>query len=478
MKHRVIPSLFSIVVLALSTARTTGAFEDLSAMRGANYVPSYARNDVATWMDYDPAVIDRELGYAERLRLTTVRVFLNQAVFEHNPKLFLERFETFLSLCDKHRIRAMPVLFDSCFDPQTVDLKEYREKKWMPSPGFPRLGASDRPAMEDYIHQVVGGHKHDQRIVLWDVMNEPEMTASYADLDHGGRQTIDEFVRWVLRRVKKEKPMQPLTIGWALPESNIVAIDLVDVVSIHAYRDLKPKIQGAQNWGRLHGKQVIINEFVGQPQQPIERALPIAAELKIGWVFWELMLGKTQFTGGSAPYQGHIYPDGTCRSVHEVAAILHPEGYTGDPREIAAKAGFRPRSFSEEGITFEGGWQRRSEQGPAGGRLWQAGNPDDSATKAVTGSAITVVLKHGPDCGIVTISIDGKPAAVAEIDTYSPDVDWNRRTVVAENLPAGPHAVVITATGRKAAASKFRYVHVVDIPRRTLITSGSRTSPS
>ena len=48
---------------------------NLSAIRGANYVPSYARNDVATWMDYDPAVVDRELGYAERLNLNTVRVF-------------------------------------------------------------------------------------------------------------------------------------------------------------------------------------------------------------------------------------------------------------------------------------------------------------------------------------------------------------------------------------------------------------------
>ena len=65
----------------------------------ANYVPSYARNDVQTWMDHDPAVVDRELGYAERMKLNTVRVFLQYAVYEHDPKLFLERFEGFLGLC-------------------------------------------------------------------------------------------------------------------------------------------------------------------------------------------------------------------------------------------------------------------------------------------------------------------------------------------------------------------------------------------
>jgi hypothetical protein len=109
---------------------------DLAWMRGANYVPSYARNDVQTWMDYDPAVIDRELGYAAKLKLNVVRVFLQVAVYEAAPQRFLDNFENLLSLCAKHQIRLMPVLFDSCFDPQTVDLKDYHDKKWMPSPGF------------------------------------------------------------------------------------------------------------------------------------------------------------------------------------------------------------------------------------------------------------------------------------------------------------------------------------------------------
>lgn len=417
-------------------------------------------------MDYDAAVIDRELGYAERLKLNTVRIFLSQAVYEHDPKLFLERLESFLTLCEKHSTQAMLVPFDSCFDPQAVNLKDYRNKSWIPSPGFPRLREKDRPAMEAYIHAVVGGHKDDRRIVVWDVMNEPESTSRYRDWDHGGRAVIDQFVRWALRRVKRERPVQPLTIGWAGAHANIAAIDLVDVICVHhycPYQQLKSQIQEAQHWGRLYGKAVIMNEFVGQPHQPIEQAIPIAARQKIGWVFWELMIGKTQFSQGSAPYQGHIYPDGTCRSVREVAAILHPGGYTDDPRRIAADAGFRPRSFTDGGITFEGAWQRWDGKGPIGNRLWHAGNPDDSATMTVTGTAIAVVLKHGPDCGIATISVDGKPAPIAEIDTYSKAVERNQRTVVAQDLPPDSHTVTVTATGRKAAAASFRYVQVVDI---------------
>ncbi len=454
-----------------SAAENAAPKDDYTWIRGANYVPSYARNDVAIWMDYDPAVIDRELGYAARLKLNTVRVFLNQAVYELEPKLFSERWENFLSLCEQHKIQAMPVLFDSCFDPQTVDLKNYRDKNWIPGPGFSRLGEKDRPAMETFIRDVVGAHRTDRRIVMWDVMNEPESTAKYGDWKQGGRQTIDEFVRWSLRRVRQEAPVQPLTIGWAGAQGNIAAIDLVDVICVHHYcpsQELKQKIQEAKLWGRLYGKPVIMNEFVGRPQQPLEVAVPIAAEQKIGWVFWELMLGKTQFSQGRRPYQGHLYSDGTCYSAKEVAAVLCPEGYTGSAEDVAAKAGFKlsdkvAKGFAEEGLTFSPLWDRWNGEGPAKNRLWYAVDPQETAVKEVEGRSVALVLKYGPDCGVATVMVDGKPAAVPELDTYSRDVDWNRRVVVAENLSAGLHRVVLTVTGRKAAAASNRYVQLVDI---------------
>jgi hypothetical protein len=464
---RAVLAAFLWVAGAACSAR---AAEDFSTLRGANYVPSYARNAVAIWMDFDPAVIDRELGYARRLNLNSVRVFLQQAVYEKRPQRFLADFETFLALCDKHQIRMMPVLFDSCFDPQIVDFKDYRDKTWMPSPGFGRLGTEDRPAMEDYIRAVVGSHKADRRVVIWDVMNEPVSTKHFKDPElawnQGGYQTIGEFVRWALQRVRQERPVQPLTIGWNSWNLNILSIDLVDVISFHTYSAdarLHEPIREAQLLGRLYAKPVVMSEFAGRPIQPIEKALPIVTERRLGWYFWELMIGRTQFAETGAPYQGHIYPDGTCRSAREVAAILHPGGYSGDPRAIAAQAGFRPRSFVDQGITFEGGWERWNGRGPTRGRLWRGGNLDDSATKTVRGTTISVVLKHAPDGGIATVAIDGKASPVGDIDTYAKDVDWNRHTVVARDLSAGSHTVVVTASGRKNDASKHRFVQLVDI---------------
>jgi hypothetical protein len=459
--------LLTIVSLTFLTAHAK-AVEDLSTMRGANYVPSYAKNDVQAWMDYDPAVVDRELGYAERLKLNTVRVFLNVAVYEKQPEKLLTDFESFLGLCDKHQIKMMPVLFDSCFDPQEVDVNNYRGKTWIPSPGFGRLGNEDWPAMEKYISAVVGKYRNDKRIVLWDVMNEPESTRKWHVAE--GRTRIVAFARRALKRVKDEKPVQPIGIGWGYSSNICNTADLSDVLIMHNYKrseDLRADIRHIKEMGLSMNKPVILNEFAGRPQQRIEEALPVIAKEQIGWCFWELMLGITQFATvpykGFAPYQGHIYPDGTCYSVTEVAAILYPEGYTGDPGEIAAKAGFRPRSLTDGPYRFSDGWTRWNGTGPKGNRLFYTKEAGKTVTTAVSGSQVSLVHKVGPDCGIATVTVDGKPIANGEIDTYSAAVEWNRRTVVADGLANGPHEVVVTVTGRKTPASSNAYVQVVDI---------------
>ena len=180
---------------------------DFRWMRGANYVPSYARNDVQTWMDYDPQVIDRELGFAEKLKLNVVRVFLQVAVYERDPERFLANFESFLSLCQKHHIQMMPVVFDSCFG-EFPDLERYREKDWMACPGQNRLGPEHWPATEKFVRDVVGSHRDDERIVLWDVMNEPYVTSFNSAAD---RRTIHTFLGQALEMVRRQQPKQPLT---------------------------------------------------------------------------------------------------------------------------------------------------------------------------------------------------------------------------------------------------------------------------
>ncbi len=479
-------TLLAAILLPLASLRA--ASDDLSWMRGANYVPSYARNDIQQWMEYDSAVIDRELGYAEWLKLNTVRVFLNVAVFEKQPEKFLADFENFLTLADKHGIKVMPVIFDSCLDPQEVDVNNYKGKNWIPSPGFPRLGDKDWPTMEKFIVAVVGKHRDDKRVVMWDVMNEPESTG-FNWRNPEGKDKIVEFVRRALKRVKDEKPVQPLGIGWAYPNNIEIAADLSDVLIMHCYADpkgLEHNLGKLKEMGKLLNKPVIINEFLARPRQRAEKALPVISREKVGWCFWELMIGSTQFAEEKTrypgiPFQGNLYPDGTCFLPSELAAILNPEGFTGDAAEIARKAGFVPsakvpkeflekpnaievlKPFTDESVTFCPRWTKRQGGGQFGKSLWFTADRGDTASKEVAGTTIELVFKHGPDCGIAAVTIDGKPAAIPEIDTYSKTVEWNVKTMVAKNLSSEKHTVVVTVTGRKAPAASQCLVQLVNI---------------
>jgi len=334
----------SMTLMARAAGEAAVPKDDFSWMRGANYVPSYSRNDLQTWLDFDPAVIDRELGHAEKLKLNTVRVFLNYAVHEKDPKVFLARFEQLLALCQKHGIRLMPVLFDSCFG-EFPDLEEYREKDWMAGPGQNRIGPAEWPKLEQYVRDVVGGHRDDRRIVMWDVMNEPWMTSFNTEAD---QKAILEFLRHFLDFTREQKPSQPLTVGLEFSTLLDRVIDKVDVLCFHNYqKNLREDIRGVKELGAKHGKPAIINEVVMRPHQPFQFAMPILAEEKIGFCFWELMLGKTQFSRGLEPIQGIVYPDGTCSDPEEVMAVLAP-GQKGDAEQLAASAGLPARRWSGE----------------------------------------------------------------------------------------------------------------------------------
>jgi hypothetical protein len=328
-KTKTIP-LLAALLLALAMGPAVRADEnpdDLSWIRGANYVPSYARSDVQIWMDYDPQIVDRELGYAARLKLNSVRVFLQYAVYQHDSKLFLERYESFLSLCQKHHIRAMIVLFDSCFG-EFPDIKNYRSRDWMANPGQNMLGPEHWPKLEKYVQDVVGTHRNDDRIVMCDVMNEPFCT-SHAKTKEG-REKIWTFLNHFLDFVQQNDPTHPRTVGYMHSRYIPRLIEKIDVLGWHNYTGdmiaLRADIRYVKDLAAEHAKPVHINEIARRNTgQHFAKFMPVLREENIGWYFWELMLGNTQFSRRNNPIQGVITTDGKSHNPDEIPAIMNVE---------------------------------------------------------------------------------------------------------------------------------------------------------
>ncbi len=110
---------------------------------GCNYIPSTAINQLEMWQKetFDPATIDRELGWAEDLGFNSVRVFLHHMLWEQDRDGFLDRIDQFLAIADKHGIGVMLVPLDAVWDPlpklgkQPEPRPHVHNSGWVQSPG-------------------------------------------------------------------------------------------------------------------------------------------------------------------------------------------------------------------------------------------------------------------------------------------------------------------------------------------------------
>src|SRR4051794_35445272 len=147
---------------------------------GSNYIPATAINELEMWQaeTFDPKTIDRELGWAEGLGFTSVRVFLHDLPWKNEHEGFLERLEIFLKIADRHHIGVMFVLMDSVWNPfpkagpQQPSKMHLHNAGWVQSPGLEILKDLKRHGeLEGYVKGVIGHFKNDRRVQAWDLMN-------------------------------------------------------------------------------------------------------------------------------------------------------------------------------------------------------------------------------------------------------------------------------------------------------------------
>ena len=168
---------------------------------GSNHIPAYAINELEMWQadTFDPKRIDLELGWAESIGLNTMRVFLHDLLWQQDPEGFKKRIDVFLRIAEKHHIKPLFVLFDSCWDPNPHVGKQHEpwpgihNAGWVQSPGAKALkDPLQYPGLEAYVKGVVGAFAKDPRVSGWDVWNEPDNTnhGSYSELEPSNKVAL------------------------------------------------------------------------------------------------------------------------------------------------------------------------------------------------------------------------------------------------------------------------------------------------
>ncbi|MDQ2711578.1 MAG: cellulase family glycosylhydrolase [Acidobacteriota bacterium] len=280
---------------------------------GSNFVPSDAENELEMWQaeTFDPKRLDTELGWAEGLGMNTMRVFLHDLLWKQDSDGFKKRVDTFLDICAKHHIKPLFVLFDSCWDPnphlgpQAPPLPGYHNSRWVQSPGAQALAdPSQYPRLEQYVKGIVGAFANDDRVLGWDIWNEPDnLNAS----SHPDKETKIGLVLALLPKTfawaRSAHPTQPLTSGiWhedpegKTPLSSMAKeqLDNSDIVSFHDYD--KPAIFETEvKWLQSFGRPIICTEYMARPRgSTFDAILPIAKQYKVGAINWGFVAGKSQ----------------------------------------------------------------------------------------------------------------------------------------------------------------------------------------
>jgi hypothetical protein len=300
---------------------------------GANFIPASAINQLEMWQadTFDPARIDKELGWAQGLGMNTMRVFLHDLAWKQDPAAFKKRVDEFLALCAKHHIKPMLVLFDSCWDPNPA-LGKQREPRpgvhnsgWVQGPGAAALtDASSYPRLEAYVKDVVATFGKDDRVLAWDIWNEPDNMndSSYGKIEPPNKvDLVLSLLPQAFAWARSADPQQPLTSGiwkgdWSAPDKmgkmETAQVALSDVISFHNY-DPPTEFEKRIGFLERYKRPLICTEYMARGNgSSFLTNVPVAKTHNVAIYNWGLVQGKTQtnlpWDSWQEPYVGTHQP--------------------------------------------------------------------------------------------------------------------------------------------------------------------------
>jgi hypothetical protein len=256
---------------------------------------------------------------------------------------FKKRIDQFLTIAAKHHIRPLFVLFDSCWDPlphlgpQHPPTPGVHNSGWVQSPGAAALGdLKQYPRLKAYVQGVVGAFAKDERILGWDIWNEPgaDNMGSYAKEELKDKMArvlvlLPEAFEWA----REVNPTQPLTSGVCCVDqspdgSHLGKVESIqlresDVITFHNY-SWPEYFKREIGWLKKYGRPVICTEFMARSVgSTFDTILPIAKEEKVGAINWGFVVGKTQT---NFPWESWEHPYILAQPPVWFHEVLHPDG--------------------------------------------------------------------------------------------------------------------------------------------------------
>ena len=278
-------------------------YQDQPWLVGCNFLPSSAINQLEMFQaeTFDLDILNKEIGWAKDLGFNSLRVYLHDLLWDEPNNLF-NKLDAFLDICTLHSIRPILVLFDDCHRPfpkkgqQPLPVTGVHNSGWKQSPGMALVHAihdetiskEELLRLEGFVKGILEKYKKDERILMWDLYNEPGQFGV-------GEKSLT-LLKLTWEWAQSIRPSQPLTacmdgsVGEKIIELNAKNSD---VITFHAYEShkLEETIVKLQKIGR----PVICTEYMAREfGTTFQFSMPIFKNKSVGCYNWGLVAGKSQ----------------------------------------------------------------------------------------------------------------------------------------------------------------------------------------
>lgn len=278
-------------------------YEKQAWLVGCNFIPSSAINQLEMFQEetFDEETIEREIAIARDLGFNSLRIYLHDLLWNDRDSL-KHHLNIVLNICVSHEIKPILVFFDDCHRAypklgiQPKPVRGVHNSGWKQSPGLlivheifdNTVKKQELERLRMFVQEVMDEYKDDDRILMWDIYNEP------------GQFPVGERSLTLLKHTwawaQEVRPSQPLTscldgsVGSEIIKYNQ---EKSDIITFHQYESDK-LLESIVRLKKL-GRPVICTEYMARELgTTFEFSLPIFRENRVGCYNWGLVAGKSQ----------------------------------------------------------------------------------------------------------------------------------------------------------------------------------------
>lgn len=284
-------------------------------LHGCNFIGSDCANRIDMWQSYGSAerleTAEREIALCHKIGFDAVRLIVEFDVWLQEHDSFMGILEKYIALCSKYGQRVMIVLANEAelcrgekYAPKPLGEQKYAlgyhqgrlpltDEQKAKTPYHELEREETREKYLAMVREIVTKYKDDERIVCWNVFNEPGITV--------GVERAVPLIGTMFETVRACDPSQPLASDvWYWRDlddprpNDKLSLELSDVISWHCYKPLKDFVVDYEIL-KKHNRPILLTEWLNRiNHQSVGETYPLLYLEKLNCWCWGFVAGKTQ----------------------------------------------------------------------------------------------------------------------------------------------------------------------------------------